>query len=100
MPRKAVVPDATTCISVPEHVPPGQSYCPLLDWPLSPRRTVTTNQTTTKGTIGVQAGAKDQAVAAHFQRFHQLDFEVFSHKKWDQLHLSHSKDVTVHWPDG
>lgn len=54
----------------------------------------------TKGSIGIQAGAKDNTVAAHFERFHQLDFEVFSHKKWDQLHLSHSKDVIVHWPDG
>ena len=54
----------------------------------------------TKGSIGVQAGANDKQVAAHFQRFHHLDFEVFSHKKWDQLHLSHSDDVVVHWPDG
>jgi len=60
---------------------------------------VTTTQTT-KGAIGVQAGAKDKNVAAHFQRFHHLDFEVFSSKKWDQLHLSHAKDVVVHWPDG
>jgi len=50
--------------------------------------------------LGVRAGGKDNAVAEHFRRFDQLDFDVFSNKKWDQLHLSHSQDVVVHWPDG
>ena len=28
-----------------------------------------------------------------------LDFNVFTHQKWDELKRSHSKDVVVHYPD-
>jgi hypothetical protein len=45
-------------------------------------------------------GAGDAAVAAHIATFDTLDFDVFSNQKWDRLHESHSKDITVHWPDG
>jgi hypothetical protein len=41
-----------------------------------------------------------QIVAANIATFDDLDFNVFSHQKWDELSKSHSKDIIVHWPDG
>ena len=32
--------------------------------------------------------------------FDDLDFNVFSKQRWDQLGRSHAEDVVVHWPDG
>jgi hypothetical protein len=32
--------------------------------------------------------------------FDDLDFRVYSGQQWQDLHLSHSDDVIVHWPDG
>jgi SnoaL-like polyketide cyclase len=37
---------------------------------------------------------------AHLRTFDELDFDVFTHQKWDRLKESHSHDVVVHWPDG
>src|SRR5260221_13462347 len=37
---------------------------------------------------------------AHIVTFDTLDFDVFTSQKWDRLKESHSKDITVHWPDG
>jgi hypothetical protein len=42
----------------------------------------------------------NKLTASHIATFDALDFDVFTHQKWDRLHESHSKDVTVHWPDG
>lgn len=39
-------------------------------------------------------------VATHLATFDTLDFDVFTHQKWERLHESHSKGVVVHWPDG
>lgn len=36
----------------------------------------------------------------HLETFDELDFEVFSHEKWDRLGESHAKHIRVHWPDG
>ena len=36
----------------------------------------------------------------HIATFDDLDFNVFSNQKWDELSHSHAKDVIVHWPDG
>ena len=44
--------------------------------------------------------ADARAVKSHIMTFDELDFDVFTHQKWDRLHESHSKDVIVHWPDG
>ncbi|HKW50374.1 MAG TPA: ester cyclase [Candidatus Eisenbacteria bacterium] len=44
--------------------------------------------------------AEERAVQAHLATFDELDFDVFTHQKWDRLHESHSKDIVVHWPDG
>ncbi len=43
---------------------------------------------------------KEQRETAHLENFDDLDFNVFSGQKWDQLGKSHAKDVIVHWPDG
>ncbi len=43
---------------------------------------------------------KQQLETAHLENFDDLDFNVFSGQKWDQLEKSHAKDVIVHWPDG
>ncbi|WP_316675240.1 ester cyclase [uncultured Tolumonas sp.] len=37
---------------------------------------------------------------AHLANFDDLDFNVYSGQKWDQLGKSHAKDITVHYPDG
>ena len=39
-------------------------------------------------------------VATHLATFDDLDFNVFSNQKWNELTRSHSKDIVVHWPDG
>jgi len=36
----------------------------------------------------------------HLATFDDLDFNVYTGQKWDQLGKSHGKDITVHWPDG
>ena len=36
----------------------------------------------------------------HLETFDDLDFNVFSGQKWDELAKSHDKDIIVHWPDG
>ena len=46
------------------------------------------------------AAGPDPGVGAHLAIFDDLDFNVFTHQKWDQLQRSHSKDIVVHWPDG
>ena len=39
-------------------------------------------------------------VGAHLATFDDLDFNVFTNQKWDELVKSHSQDIIVHWPDG
>ena len=41
-----------------------------------------------------------QNIARNLGRFDTLDFEVFSHQKWDRLKESHATDIIVTWPDG
>lgn len=44
--------------------------------------------------------AERALVQKHLETFDDLDFRVFSGQEWADLHLSHSKDIVVHWPDG
>ncbi|MGH7418725.1 MAG: ester cyclase [Candidatus Rokuibacteriota bacterium] len=37
---------------------------------------------------------------AHLATFDDLDFNVFSGQKWDELSKSHAQNIIVHWPDG
>ncbi len=36
----------------------------------------------------------------NIDKFDDLDFNVFTNQKWDQLHKSHAKNIVVNWPDG
>src|SRR5882672_5420934 len=47
-----------------------------------------------------QPTAKASPVEQHIATFDDLDFNVFTHQKWDELKKSHSNNVIVHWPDG
>lgn len=38
--------------------------------------------------------------AARLVTFDTLDFDVFSHQKWNRLSESHGSDIVVTWPDG
>ncbi len=36
----------------------------------------------------------------NLDNFDDLDFNVYSHQKWDELPRSHAQDIVVHYPDG
>lgn len=36
----------------------------------------------------------------NLETFDDLDYNIFTGQKWDQLGKSHHKDIVVHWPDG
>jgi hypothetical protein len=42
----------------------------------------------------------EQATVDHIATFDDLDFNVYTNQKWDELSRSHAKDILVHWPDG
>lgn len=54
--------------------------------------------------IGCGASAvSDKATATeaqHLELFDDLDFNVFTNQKWEDVHKSHGADIVVHWPDG
>jgi predicted ester cyclase len=50
--------------------------------------------------MGTALGDSAQMIAQHLATFDTLDFDVFSHEKWDRLKESHAEDITVTWPDG
>jgi len=55
------------------------------------------------GALPAAASARGKAgdqVAKHLETFDDLDFNVYTGQKWDELHRSHSRDIVVHWPDG
>lgn len=73
--------------------------------------TITRVTTTTVAILFTACGAVENPKLARFEAgersaasllaiFDALDFDVFSHQKWDRLHESHSNDIIVHWPDG
>jgi len=37
---------------------------------------------------------------ANLKTFDDLDFNVFTNQKWDELKKSHNEDIIVNWPDG
>ena len=39
-------------------------------------------------------------MARNLANFDDLDFNVFTGQKWDELQRSHAANITVHWPDG
>jgi len=36
----------------------------------------------------------------NIEMFDDLDYNVFSGQKWEDLGKSHQKEIVVHWPDG
>lgn len=42
----------------------------------------------------------EKTVNDHLKTFDTLDFDVYTHQKWDRLHESHAQDILVHYPDG
>src|SRR2546421_3860944 len=62
------------------------------------------NQPSTASTQSAPQAARPapgtDPVARNLATFDDLDFNVFSNQKWDELKKSHSKDIVVHWPDG
>jgi predicted ester cyclase len=56
--------------------------------------------TTTPDQRVAQYEVAERVAENHLATFDTLDFDVFTHQKWDRLHESHSKDIVVHWPDG
>ena len=44
--------------------------------------------------------AEAAQIAANLAEFDTLDFEVFTHQKWDRLAESHAQNIVVYWPDG
>jgi len=47
-----------------------------------------------------QTQTADAQCAARLATFDTLDFDVYSHQKWDRLGESHAADIVVTWPDG
>jgi predicted ester cyclase len=39
-------------------------------------------------------------IAEHLMKFDTLDFDAFSHQKFERFAESHSQDIIVTWPDG
>jgi hypothetical protein len=37
---------------------------------------------------------------AHLATFDTLDFDVYTHQKWDRFRESHAEDILVYYPDG
>ena len=46
------------------------------------------------------ATSTSDPVSRHLATFDDLDYNVFSNQKWDELWKSHAPNVVVHWPDG
>jgi hypothetical protein len=44
--------------------------------------------------------AEQAEQAKNLANFDDLDFNVYSNQKWDELSKSHAPDIVVHWPDG
>jgi len=44
--------------------------------------------------------AAEATVKDHLVIFDTLDFDVYTHQKWDRFKESHAQDILVHYPDG
>lgn len=42
----------------------------------------------------------EKTTAKNIDTFDTLDFDVYTHQKWDRLGESHAADILVHYPDG
>lgn len=48
----------------------------------------------------VELDATHKVEQANLAAFDDLDYNVFSGQKWEEVGRSHSPTITVHWPDG
>jgi predicted ester cyclase len=53
---------------------------------------------TPQGSVAV--GDSAQMIAQNLAKFDTLDYDVFSHQKFDRFKESHAEDIIVTWPDG
>lgn len=44
--------------------------------------------------------AAEKTTNKNLETFDTLDFDVYTHQKWDRMGESHAKDILVHYPDG
>jgi hypothetical protein len=44
--------------------------------------------------------AAEATVNDHIVIFDTLDFDVYTHQKWNRMKESHAQDILVHYPDG
>ncbi len=56
--------------------------------------------TLTPATAGTAKQRHTAEQTRNLKTFDDLDFRVYSGQKWDDLHLSHAKNIVVHYPDG
>ncbi len=47
-----------------------------------------------------KVAAEKAAIETYLTRFDSLDFDVYSHAKWDLLGVSHDENIVVTYPDG
>lgn len=47
-----------------------------------------------------QCREKENLALQHLDTFDDLDFNVFSNQRWNDITHSHAADIVVHWPDG
>jgi len=66
-------------------------------------QTVTTTEQAEIAALKAQVAAvakTRQTEQTNLANFDDLDFNVYSGQKWEQLGKSHAKDIIVHYPDG
>lgn len=68
----------------------------LVAW--TARRTPTTPDARLTSAAAAQDSA--QMIARNLATFDTLDFDVFSHQKWNRFKESHAENIVVTWPDG
>lgn len=58
-----------------------------------------TNADNTK-TDNTASTNNDQLTQERLRRFDSLDFQFYSHQKWDSFAISHDENIKVYYPDG
>lgn len=56
--------------------------------------------TLVSGVANAQDPELSEQELANLETFDDLDYNVFTGQKWDELQHSHGQNVVVHWPDG
>ena len=67
--------------------------------PTSPAPALTSTVDTATNELA-QIKAEQTQIAQNLANFDDLDFNVYSNQKWNELSKSHAANIVVHWPDG